>query len=349
MPHGIGVLLADMFRAGADTLARRPRRARGGAATHPFRCALCHHTTAHELFPEAVPASFGHHVVRCDGCHLVSTHPPPPVDRLVDFYGDVYYGTENSKFGPLTEVFVLLFRIARLRALRLMGVRRGTVLDIGCGGGQFLRVIERVGYTGWGTELSEAAAAGARRVVGDRVRVGPLVGCAFATGQFDAVTAWQAFEHLHDPEATLRECHRIMRPGGALVLSVPNIESWQARWAGADWFHLDLPRHLFHYSPRTLGAMLAAHGFRPTIVSHYSLEQNPFGLLQSALHRLGAPHFGLYNLLRGPLDRTTRQRWRRLPGYAAYLAAFPLAAAVSSLWSLLRSGATFTVLARRVD
>ena len=132
-------------------------------------------------------------------------------------------------------------------------------------------------------------------------------------------------------------------------MSMPNIESWQARWAGASWFHLDLPRHLFHYSPVTITAMLEAHGFRVDRISHYSLEQNPFGLLQSALHRLGGTHLGLYRLLRGPVNRRERARMRRLPLLAAYLVAFVPAAAISTVWSLLRSGATFTVLARRVD
>lgn len=268
-------------------------------------------------------------------------------DAIPSLYGEEYYGTENKKFGPLTEAFVFLFRIARLRAVYLTGVRRGAILDLGCGRGLFLRIMERVGFVAWGTELDESSARAARQR-GVQVRTGPLAGCDFDAGQFDVITAWQVFEHFRDPDAVLRECHRILRPGGALIMSMPNIESWQARWAGASWFHLDMPRHLFHYSPDTIKAMLAAQGFRLERISHCSLEQNPFGLLQSALHRLGGSHLGLYRLLRGPADRRERARARRLPLLAAYLAAFVPAAAISTFWSLLRSGATFTVLARRV-
>jgi SAM-dependent methyltransferase len=348
---GVRALVRDAARAFADAIARRPRRPAGGPVLAGFRCALCRGEHAHELFAGPIPESRGFGVVRCDRCALVATHPLPAADAIQAFYDPLYYGRENAKFGPLTEVFILLFRLARLRALRLAGVRRGTILDVGCGRGLFLRLARRAGYDVLGTELNETSARPARRSVGDdRVHAGPLETAGFATGRFDAVIAWHVFEHLPDPAGTLAECRRIVRPGGVLILAVPNIESWQARWAGAGWFHLDVPRHLFHYGPGTLSAMLVRHGFRPEWLSHYSIEQNPFGLLQSVLHRLGRTHLGLYGLLRGPLDPDEpRHRLRRVSGYLAYLAVFPAAALVSTLASLLRTGATFCVIARRTD
>ena len=87
-------------------------------------------------------------------------------------------------------------------------MRKGRILDIGCARGLFLKTLERVGHTAYGTELSEESARTARALVGeDRIRVGPLVDCGFDEGQFDAVTAWQVFEHLHDPAETLAELH----------------------------------------------------------------------------------------------------------------------------------------------
>jgi len=340
----------DLMRATYGALLRIPRSATGIPLATPFRCLLCEGRRAHELFPEAIPESRGFHVVRCDDCGLVATHPVPAPEDIPGFYGGEYYGEQNQKFGRLTETFITLFRFARRRALRLAGVRHGgTLLDVGCGRGRFLSIAARAGYVVYGTELTDESARAARHTVGeDRVRVGTLARCGFAPGRFDAVTMWHVFEHLPDPGETLDECHRLLRPGGTLVLSVPNIESWQARWAGGSWFHLDMPRHLVHYSPETLTAMLARHGFRIEALSHFSLEQNPFGLLQSGLHQIGRPHFGLYRLLRGPLDRHHRSRARRLPGYLAYLAAFPVAAVVCYAGSILRSGATFTAIARRV-
>lgn len=347
-PAGLHLWLREVTAATIDVLARRPRRPSGPPSPESrWPCPVCGGTAAHDLIPHAVPESHGYHVAKCDRCGLVATVPAPPVEAIPSFYGEDYYGTENRKFGPVTELFVFLFRVARLRAVYLSGVRRGTLLDLGCGRGLFLRVVQWAGFRTWGTELDEASARAARQA-GQQVRVGELVDCHFEAGQFDAITAWHAFEHFRNPDTVLRECHRILRPGGALIMSMPNIESWQARWAGAGWFHLDLPRHLYHYSPATITALLGAQGFRVERISHYSLEQNPFGFLQSALHRLGAGHLGLYRLLRGPVHQRERARAQRLPRLVAYLVAFVPAAAICTVWSALRSGASFTVIARRV-
>lgn len=347
--HGLRALLSDMLAA-TRAVFRGVRIRAEGPEVADFRCALCDGREARRLFAHEAPDSRGHHVAQCAECSLAVVHPLPEAAQIPSFYGDVYYGTDNAKFGPVTEMFVMLFRIARLRAIRKMGVRRGRILDIGCAGGLFLRVLERAGHTAYGTELSDDSARTARSRIGeDRVRVGPVVSAGFEAGQFDAITAWQVFEHLRDPAETLDECRRILRPGGALILAVPNIESWQARWSREEWFHLDVPRHLFHFSPDTISEMLRRHGFEVESVSHYCLEQNPFGLLQSALHRLGYAHMGLYNLLRGPLDRIGQHRPGRMLRYLAYLAAFPFAAAACYVGSFLRTGATFTVYARRVE
>lgn len=338
-----------MMRAARDVRAGRPLVAQGRREQTAHVCALCGGRDARGLFAAPAPGQGPRSVVQCLGCSLVSVCPLPDPAEIPGLYGPDYYGELNQKFGPLTELFVLLFRLARVRALRAMGVRGGKVLDVGCGRGQFLRLLKRLGYEISGTELSADSAAAARRHLGGRVRVGALQECNFADEEFDAVTAWQVFEHLEDPRATLRECRRILKPGGALVLSMPNIESWQHRWARCEWFHLDLPRHLYHYSPATLARLLESEGLELSGISHFSVEQNPFGFLQSALNRLGARHNGLYQMLRGPRERDRRDRARRLPAYLAYLAAFPLATVVESVWSFLGAGATFTVLARKAD
>ena len=302
-PHGFRALLSDVFAATRQVFARKKLRAEGEPA-EGFRCGLCGGTEGRWLFRHEAPDSRGYSVAQCRECSLSVVHPLPAATTIPEFYGDVYYGEENAKFGAVTETFVFLFRLARLRAIRKMGIRRGNILDIGCARGLFLQTLERVGHTAHGTELTADSAQAARAKIGeDRIRVGAVEHCGFDAGQFDAITAWQVFEHLLDPGATLDECHRLLRPGGALLFSVPNIESWQARWSREEWFHLDVPRHLFHFGPDTLSAMLKKHGFAVESISHYCLEQNPFGLLQSAAHRMGFPHMGLYNLLRRPLDR----------------------------------------------
>jgi 2-polyprenyl-3-methyl-5-hydroxy-6-metoxy-1,4-benzoquinol methylase len=81
-------------------------------------------------------------------------------------------------------------------------------------------------------------------------------------GSFDVVTMWQSIEHVHEPLDILREAFKLLTPGGKLIVACPNAASWPARAFGPDWFGLDVPRHLTHFTPETLTTMLTAAGFR---------------------------------------------------------------------------------------
>jgi SAM-dependent methyltransferase len=159
-------------------------------------------------------------------------------------------------------------------------------------------------------------------------------------------------EHLPDPRETLLEIQRVLEPGGRLVVAVPNFSSLQARWLGAGWFHLDLPRHLYHFPLAALRRLLEDTGFEVEGEHHFSLRQNPFGWIQSLLNlsrRL--PRNGLYSLLH---DRRSTQKAVFSPGlrallYAVLVVTTPLAIALSIVAALLRQGATVHVVATRRD
>jgi 2-polyprenyl-3-methyl-5-hydroxy-6-metoxy-1,4-benzoquinol methylase len=102
-----------------------------------------------------------------------------------------------------------------------------------------------------------------------------------------AVVLWHVLEHVPDPLATLERARQILRPGGLLVIAVPNFESLQARFSGRHWFHLDVPRHYHHFGLSILKRMLREAGFTISDVSHLSLEYNPYGWIQSILNRTG--------------------------------------------------------------
>jgi SAM-dependent methyltransferase len=78
---------------------------------------------------------------------------------------------------------------------------------------------------------------------------------------FDVVTSWHVLEHVLDPSRVLAEAYRILKPGGVLMLEVPNFDSLGRTVLRTYWFPLELPRHLYHYTPKTLGALLRKAGF----------------------------------------------------------------------------------------
>jgi len=289
-------------------------------------------------------------LVVCPDCGLGRLAELPGAAELAGLYPDAYYGDPGTKFRPLLESLVRRIG-ARHIAFLARGLRPGArVLDVGCGRGVLLSRLADLGFEVHGVELSAAAARGADPRA--HIRIAPdLAGAGYPDAFFDEIVIWHVLEHLRDPRGTLLEAHRLLRPGGRVVVAVPNFASAQARWADAAWFHLDLPRHLFHFPLPALRRLIEATGFACESEHHFSLRQNPFGWIQSSLNRRGdLPRNGLYTLLHRrppgeppPFDARMRRRL-----VTAGLLRLPLAVLLSVAETLLRTGATVHVVARRV-
>jgi SAM-dependent methyltransferase len=287
-----------------------------------------------------------YHLERCDGCGHVVTRPEPHERDLTAIYGVEYYGPGHQRFRRPFEVARALFQgwrawdIARRRP-------PGTVLDVGCGPGLLIAALRRRGWTVIGTELSPEAAAHAREALGLRVETGEFHRLELPPASADVVVMWQSFEHMREPVAVLRRVHDVLRPGGWLIVSVPNRESWQARATGRHWCHLDLPRHLHHYGESTLRRMLGAARFRVLRVSHFNWEQNPFGWLQSLVSGATGTSNSLFEIMRGHRLESARAR---LAGGAALVllpVLVPLSLGLALAESLASRGGTVTVWASK--
>ena len=89
----------------------------------------------------------------------------------------------------------------------------------------------------------------------------PLASARLTVDSFDAVVMSHSLEHVSEPRADLARVRRLLRPGGLLLISVPNFASWQREMFGSEWFALDLPRHRTHFTPRSLAHALRGEGF----------------------------------------------------------------------------------------
>lgn len=142
----------------------------------------------------------------------------------------------------------------------LRPVPGGELLDVGCGGGAFLSGMRSLGWRVLGVEPDARAVEVATAVRGLDVRAGTLEQQHFASGRFDAVTSSHVIEHVHDPLGWLRECGRVTKPGGRIVVVTPNVESLGRRQLGASWIGLDPPRHLHLFSCATLRRLAVRAG-----------------------------------------------------------------------------------------
>jgi len=289
-------------------------------------------------------------LVTCEGCGTGRLSPLPSEAEVDSFYPEAYYGDPSAgKFRQPVEWLVRLIGARHVRFFLRDLPPAARVLDVGCGRGVLLREIAERGFEAHGVEANAAAAAGADPRA--EIRIAPrLADAGYPTAFFDEVVIWHVLEHLREPRRTLEEVRRILRPAGRLVVAVPNFSSAQSRWAGSAWFHLDLPRHLFHFPLSALVKLLEQTGFAIESRHHFSLRQNPFGWIQSALNKSHSlPRNGLYGLFydraarnagAGAFDLVTRVKL--LAGGAVALAP---ALVLSLLEAWFRSGATVHVVA----
>ncbi len=137
---------------------------------------------------------------------------------------------------------------------------KGRLLEVGCGGGAMLHPLKELGWQVEGVDFDPAAVQKAR-AKGLKVHLGALEEQRFADNTFDAITMSHVIEHVHRPIGLLQECHRLLKPGGRLVVVTPNARSWGHCRYGADWRGLEPPRHLHTFTVTSLAATCARAGF----------------------------------------------------------------------------------------
>lgn len=169
-------------------------------------------------------------------------------------------------------------RIFWQRAARLGAGSGGRVLDLGCGAGDFLMALDPVRWSRMGMDLSSETCQRAHAVTKLPITAADAACLPFPDHTFDAVTAWGSIEHLSEPVLALAEAYRVLRPGGRLLLFVPNALGPMFRV-----FRLvDPPRHLYHFSERTLRRALDRAGFPPDGVTRWpAAGENLTGLIHA--------------------------------------------------------------------
>lgn len=257
-----------------------------------------------------------------------------PAD-LTPYYDAAYYGRRHGPTG----------RICNRRRLgfvqRWLGPGGGrSLLDFGCGEGDFLRAARTQGWDGRGVERDRPSA------VSDDLTVVASLGELDAGKPFDCATFWHVLEHLDDPVGTLTELRSHLAPDGLVLAAVPNFGSWQARVTGASWLHLDLPRHLFHFTAASITKMFEASGFRVDNISFGEWEYDVIGWSQSLLNRGLGGRNEFFKAVSGRPSRGPRSR--RAFHVASGLGLSLLSAVPAWCESRLGRGGTLIAVARPV-
>lgn len=220
-------------------------------------------------------------VVRCPGCGLLRLHPWPSPEELRRYYPDTYwFAPESSAAARFEEMYrrlVLRDHVAFADST-LSDLEPGPVLDIGCGGALFGRLLRERGHKCFGLDFSQQAAGVGWKVNGVPVVVGDFHSAPFPEEKFAAVTMFHVLEHLSDPSGALEAVHRLLRPDGRVIVQVPNAACWQFLLFGERWNGVDVPRHLVNYRAQDIDVLLERSRFKVLRHKHFSLRDNPAGL-----------------------------------------------------------------------
>jgi SAM-dependent methyltransferase len=309
-------------------------------------CPLCAaHCEEALLTVAAEMKQAGYRLVRCRSCGLGYLNPRPVPECVSTFYPDdyecyqppqprrkrwfanlrlrmellvmaCYYGNPPPVHGTLDKILGRVCGLwlrpshATLSAVPYVG--EGELLDFGCGSGWFAQRMARWGWKVTAMDFSKHAIDQVQKRYGIPTLIGTLPHQAIKPESFDMITMGQVLEHVHKPHEVIAAAARALRPGGLLVISVPNLESWGFRHFRRDWWPLDLPRHLSHFSPATLRRLVEAHGLQTEslrLLGRTSWMRRSFAFAHrrshGALRRAGLGIFRNFRFLTSLLTRWT--------------------------------------------
>jgi len=200
-------------------------------------------------------------LLRCPACSLVWLTDPPAPEAMGEHYTDAYH-TLIAAAGDASPQMRWGFRKRAISRYKTSGA----LLDLGCSSGAFLQFMGSQDWKLFGIEMSEEGAAAAAARCGATVFAGNILDARFDAESFDVVTCFDVLEHLYEPRRVMARVAEWLKPGGIFYVLVPNIDSAEGRVFRSYWHGLELPRHLFHYSPASLTALAEGQGLAPVSV-----------------------------------------------------------------------------------
>ena len=220
------------------------------------KCPWCESekTQIHLWLKDEFLSNEGFQIYECLNCGLLFTEPRPRKDKVGEYYkSEDYYSHQENKQGFIPRIYEWV-KVINLKNKSKMATRDltiGKVLDIGCGVGDFLHVMENKGWETTGIEPSEDAKAIAKKRTKAQL-LSPENIEQIPDESFDLITMWHVLEHVDDLKSEITHLERLLKKGGRLVLALPNFKSYDAEYYNEKWAAYDVPRHLNHFCKKSI-------------------------------------------------------------------------------------------------
>ncbi len=232
---------------------------------HYNNCPVCLQGPVHILFPvvDNSVSKEQFEVWICDNCTAAFTQDVPDSSAIGRYYAsENYISHSDTREGIVNKIYHQVRNITLKRKRKLVeretGMLGGKVLDIGAGTGAFANEMKQAG---WDVTALEPD-GNARQVAGKNygMKLEPESALFDLDERYDAITLWHVLEHIHQLHEYGEQFKRLLKPGGKLFIAVPNYESADAKFYGPAWAAWDVPRHLYHFTARSMRSFLLLHG-----------------------------------------------------------------------------------------
>jgi len=232
-------------------------------------CPICKENLFKKLYPKTY-----RRIVKCASCNLVFTNPRLKKKYLKDLYSEEYFNnTDSSHFGYenyiADEEKIIKTFSKRMSEIEKFSKKKGNLLDIGCATGFFMKAAKNRKWNVEGVEISEFAAQHAIKKYHFKIHIDDFLLLKLPNNYYDVITLWDVVEHFYDPVAALKKINKILAPGGILVLSTPDVESFPAKLTKDKGVGYKLSdEHLTYFSVETMKKLLESTGFVLTKKTH---------------------------------------------------------------------------------
>ena len=234
--------------------------------------------------PKSSPITMGK--VSCASCGVSWTYFPDTLNTAELYRDEVYAVVDNRQ--SIFEKIIFSEAKKVLKQASLISPKATELLDFGSGKGQFLAMAKELGWNGIGIETEQARADFAREKYGVEVRCELYQEGKIGSELAGLITLNHVLEHLPQPMVLLEKLVKSnLSTNGLLYIEVPRADSWQAKIAGDQWMHWDIPKHLTHWTEPVLVVQMRKLGFAPIAKRGYSIHLGVLGMLQALLSKIG--------------------------------------------------------------
>jgi 2-polyprenyl-3-methyl-5-hydroxy-6-metoxy-1,4-benzoquinol methylase len=203
-------------------------------------------------------------IVECESCGFKYTNPRPEVKDLGKYYkSEEYVSHSNTKKGFINSTYQTVRKYTLLKKLQLISkfYKTGKILDIGCGTGEFLNTCKNAKWNTIGIEPDADARKMAIENYGLDVREESELQ-NLQDESFDIISMWHVLEHVPKLNERVQELSRLLKPNGLIIIAVPNCDSLDAKIYKEHWAAYDVPRHLYHFTPKDITALFQKHNMK---------------------------------------------------------------------------------------